>query len=128
MYLFDKTTGDAQTHLAARYHDKDDGFTAAQEMIDHLVTIYIDPHKTWNARTDFKKLVMRPSGTFHDFYTKFLRLAGDCKIPLEDYQTELYDKLTLDLQKAILPTYGPLKIYRQLADQRLLLDREFEED
>ena len=89
-----------------------------------MAIIYINPYKTLNARTDFKKLIMRPSSTFHDFYTKFLHLAGDGKIPLEDYRTELYDKLTLDLQKAILPTYGSLKTYRQLADQCLLLDRE----
>jgi hypothetical protein len=33
-------------------------------MIDHLATISVDPHKVSNARTDFKKLVMRPSVTF----------------------------------------------------------------
>ena len=93
-------------------------------MINHLTIIYIDPHKTLNVYTGFKKLIMRPSSTFHGFYTKFLHLASDSKIPLEDYCTELYNKLTLDLQKAILPTYGSMKTYRQLTDQCLLLDRE----
>ena len=63
VYLFGKTTGDAQTHLSARHNDTDDRFATAQEMIEHLATIYIDPHKTLNARTDFKKLIMRPSST-----------------------------------------------------------------
>jgi hypothetical protein len=124
VYLFGKTAGDAQTHLAARYQSKEDSFATAQEMIDHLATVYDDPHKVLNARTDFKKLLMRPSATFHNFYTNFLHLAGAGKIPVEDYRTELYDKLTIDLQKAVLPTYGSLTTYRQLADQCLLLDRE----
>jgi hypothetical protein len=35
--------------------------------------------------------------TFYDFYTKFLHLARASKIPVEDYRTELYNKLTIDL-------------------------------
>jgi hypothetical protein len=124
VYLFGTTAGDAQAHLAARYQSQENSFTTAREMIDHLATVYDDPHKVLNARTDFKRLLMRPSATFHDFYTQFLHLAGVGKIPAEDHRTELYDKLTVDLQKAVLPTYGSLTTCKKLADQCLLLDRE----
>jgi len=67
---------------------------------------------------------MRPTQTFTEFYTKFLHLAGEAKIPLDDWQPDLYDKLTIDLQKAILPTLSSLTTHKVLADQCLLLDRE----
>jgi hypothetical protein len=122
VFLFGKTKGDAQIHLSARYHSAE-GFATAQEMIDLLATVYVNPHKVQNARTDFKKLYMR-NLSFHEFYTKFLHLAGEGNIPIEDYHSELYNKLAIDLQKAVLPTYGSLTTYKLLADQCLLLDRE----
>lgn len=123
LFLFSKTTGEAQTHLAARYHNEVNTFETAQEMIDHLAAIYMDPHRVENARYEFKKLLMKPSTPFHDFYTKFLHLAAESETPLTSYRAELYDKLTLELQKAILPTANTLTTYKQLADQCLLLDQ-----
>jgi hypothetical protein len=45
-------------------------------------------------------------------------------MPIEDYRSELYEKLTTDLQKAVLPTYDALTSHKLLADKCLLLDRE----
>ena len=47
---------------------------------------------------------MKVTETFPDFYTRFLHLAGEGQIPEEDLRPDLYDKLTLDLQRAIAPT------------------------
>jgi len=42
---------------------------------------------------------------FTDFQTRFLHLAGQAKIPADDLVPNLFDKLTVDLQQAVLPTY-----------------------
>ena len=98
IYLFGRTTGDAQEHLQPRYGDDAiDQFKTAQEMLDHLATIYIDPHKVQNVRHDFRRLVMKSSQPFSEFHTKFMHLAGTAKIPADDWQPELYDKITIDL-------------------------------
>jgi hypothetical protein len=125
IYLFGRTTSDAQAHLQPRFSNADAGdqFTSAQDMIDHLATIYVDPYKVQNARHDFRRLIMKTSQTFTEFYTRFLHLAGVARIPSEDWRPELYDKLTLDLQKAVLPTFNTLLTYKALADQCLLLDQ-----
>ena len=47
---------------------------------------------------------MRANETFPDFYTRFLHLAGEGRIPDEDLRPDLYDKITLELQRAIAPT------------------------
>jgi hypothetical protein len=124
IYLFGRTTGDAQNHLRPRYGDAKDPFTTATEMIEHLATIYLDPFKVENARQDYRRLTMKPSQPFTEFYTKFLHLAGEAKIPADDWRPDLYDKLTMELQKAVLPTLSTLKTYKALSDQCLLLDRE----
>jgi hypothetical protein len=108
VFLFGRTAGDVQAHLQPRYNDNEGCFLTAQDMIDHLASIYVDPHKTSNARLEFRKLNMRPANAFSEFYTKFLHLAGAGKVAAEDYRTDLYDKLTIELQKAVLPTYNTL--------------------
>ena len=83
-------------------------------MIQHLSDIYEDPFRVQNARKDYRKLVMKPTETFTDFYTRFLHLAGEGQIPEEDLQLDLYNKLTLELQRAIAPTEETLIIVQDL--------------
>jgi hypothetical protein len=45
-YVFGRTSGDAQKHLRPRYKEESiDPFLLDKEMIDHLASIYEDPHK-----------------------------------------------------------------------------------
>lgn len=110
IYVFGRTTGDAQTHLKPRYGAGEDSFTTttSHEMIDHLAKIYLDPFKTQNARQDYRRLNMKSTQPFTKFYTRFLHLAGEAKIPLDDWQPDLYDKLTMELQKSVLPTLSQI--------------------
>src|SRR5277367_4183894 len=92
-------------------------------MINHLASIYEDPHRIQNARLDYRSLMMKPTETFADFYTRFLHLAGQAQIPDEDLRPDLFDKLTLELQRTILPVYSTLKTVKTLADECLSLDQ-----
>jgi hypothetical protein len=123
-YVFSRTGGDAQGHLQPRYdEDSEDPFLTDQEMIVSLASIYEDPHKVQNARLEYKSLNMRPSETFADFNTRFLHLAGQAKIPKDDLRPDLFDKLTLELQRTILPVYSTLKTAKSLADECLSIDQ-----
>ena len=98
VYLFNRTTGEAQEHLQPRFGDDvKDPFQSAKEMIQHLSSVYLDPFKVQNARQEYRRLNMKPSQTFTEFYTKFLHLAGRAKILVEDWRPDLYDKLTIKL-------------------------------
>ena len=59
--------------------------------------IYKDLYKVQNTQLDYKSLVMKTTKTFVDFYTYFLHLVEQAKIPKEDLQLDLFDKLTIDL-------------------------------
>jgi hypothetical protein len=122
IYVYGRTEGEAREHLTPRYTDR--SFETAQAMIDYLATIYVDRYKIQNARHEYRRLVMKATQPFPEFYTKFSQLAGVARIPEEDLRPDLYDKLSFDLQKLILPTYSSLTTLTFLTDQCLLLDQE----
>jgi hypothetical protein len=57
---------------------------------------------------------MRTNETFLDFYTRFLHLVGEGRIPDEDLRLDLYNKITLELQRAIAPTKETLTTLPEL--------------
>jgi hypothetical protein len=102
-YVFDRTSGDAQAHLYPRHkrHAKDP-FTTADEMLDYLEEIMVDPHRTEDARHEFRDLKMGPGQSWHDFKTQFFHLADEAEIPLSERFTEMYEKMTPILKKQLL--------------------------
>ena len=66
---------------------------------------------------------MREDESFSDFYTRFLHLAGIGKIPTDDLQPDLYDKLTPALQASVLPFLDTLLTSKALAHKCLLVDK-----
>ena len=66
---------------------------------------------------------MKSTKTFADFYTCFLYLAGQAQIPEEDLRLDLFDKLTLELQRTVLLVYSTLTTVKSLADECLFLDQ-----
>ena len=76
-----------------------------------------------NAYRDYCKLMMRSTETFMDFYTRFLHLASKGQIPDEDLRLDLYDKLTLELQRAIALIEVTLNKLKDLQKAVLRLDQ-----
>jgi hypothetical protein len=124
VYLFGRTTGDAQKALHTRYGTAKNPFQTSQDMINHLSNIYLDPYKVENARQDYRRLNMKPAQTFTEFYTRFLQLAGDAEIPQEDWRPDLYEKLTLDIRRAVVPVYDTLADHQALADKCRRVDQD----
>ena len=123
-YVYGCTGGDAQKHLNPRYNeDSADPFTSDAEMIDHLADIYENRYRVQNARLEYRSLMMRSSESFADFHTRFLHLAGEAHIPTPDLRPDLFDKLTIELQRTVLPIYSTLNTARALADECLVLDQ-----
>jgi hypothetical protein len=75
-----------------------------------------------NARRDYCRLMMQSTKTFMDFYTRFLHLTSEGQIPHKDLRLDLYDKLTLELQRAIALMEGTLDELEDLQKALLRLD------
>jgi hypothetical protein len=75
-----------------------------------------------NARKEYRKLMMQSTKTFTDFYTRFLYFASEGQILNEDLRLDLYEKLTLKLQRAIALTKGTLNELKDLQKALLYLN------
>ena len=125
LYLFNRTTGDAQKHLQPRYDNESQvRFTTAQEMIQHLAAIYVNPNKVRDARYDYNRLMMKPGQPFVEFQTQFLHLAGEAQTPAENLRLDLYDKLTTQMQEKLAVHLRTLDSFAELLACCLSLDSE----
>jgi zinc knuckle protein len=125
LYLFGRTTGNAQRHLQAKFEDESPArFTSVSEMLQHLAAIYVNPNKVRDARYDYNRLMMKSNQPFAEFQTQFLHLAGEGQVPFENYRLDLYDKLTVRLQEKIAATLDDLLTYERLSARCLSLDSE----
>lgn len=82
-----------------------------------------DPFKVQDARLNYNGLTMKTTETFSAFQTRFLHLAGQARIPHEDLMPDLFDKLTLDLQRVVLPVFTTVRTLKELTDQCLAIDQ-----
>lgn len=122
-YIFNRTADIAQKHLAPRYRKGPEPFTTNVEMILYLAEIFENPFEAQDARIEFRRLIMKENESFSDFYTQFLHLAGLGRIPTDDLQPDLYDKLTPALQQCVLPFLDTILTSKALANKCLLVDK-----
>ena len=114
---------DTQTHLHSHYSKElVNPFHSIEEMIEYLAGIYVDPFKAQNTWFDYRNLMMKTTKTFSSFNSRFLQLVGKAYIPAEDLVLDLFDKLTIDLQRVVLSTYASIKSLKDLIDYCLALD------
>jgi hypothetical protein len=92
--------GTASDYLYPRYKpEATDSFQTAQEIINYLKQFFTDPHRVRDARYEYQSLKIKTGELFFDFQTIFLRLANKAQIAQSAWFDDLYDKLTLSLQK-----------------------------
>ena len=66
--------------------------------------------------------MIKATETFSAFQTRFLHLAGQAQILVEDLIPNLFDKLTLNLQRAALPFYTTAQTLQELTNYCLALN------
>src|ERR1700730_6923621 len=127
-YVFSRTLGNAQKHLNPRIGEgATDPFQTATSMVIYLSEIYEDPFCVQNACREYRRLTMKSYEAFTDFYTQFLHLAGEGRIPEEDLQPDLYNKLSLELQCAIAHNKATIVTLQDLHRALLRLDQNLQQ-
>jgi Zinc knuckle len=125
LYLFNRTSGDAQKHLQPRYdEDSQTRFTSAKDMLEYLASIYVNPNHVRDARASYNTLSMKQSQAFSVFQTEFLHLAGEAQVPRESLRMDLYDRLTTELQRGLAANLPRIESYEELAAYASSLDSE----
>jgi len=123
-YAEGRIGGEAATHAEERFkEDATEPYETVEDLFEHLHMIYTNPNRLFTAKNEFKKLYIKKDQTFHDFYTKFLRLASEAKIAITDQKYELYTKLSFSLQKAVITNYNSDNTVQEFAKQCTIFDQ-----
>jgi hypothetical protein len=72
------------------------------------------------AKNNFKKLFIKSTQSFYNFYTKFLQLAFKAKVAPAKLKYKLNSKLSFSLQKAIILHFNTELIFYKFAKQYII--------
>ena len=124
-YVFSVTSGTAQNHLRTRMlRTVSNPFRSVNEMIEVLETAFVNPNRVREAGMEYRQLMMSSTDTFVDFKTRFLLLAEEAGIPQPSRRLDLYDKLTVELQTALVPVLSTLTTFSDLCSRATEVDQE----
>ncbi|EEH44962.2 uncharacterized protein PADG_08611 [Paracoccidioides brasiliensis Pb18] len=113
-YIKNQTDGNAAHHIAlCMKENHPEQYQTAEEIFEHLKSIYKNANKLQNAKSDYHKLIMCNENNYHEFITKFLHLADEVKIVKEDYKTDFNDKLFFDLQRTVTVVNAIINTYAE---------------
>ena len=106
IYVSSRLIGDALA-LTNPYMNQESPYRYRQlsEIYDYLNELYSNPNKLQNTRRDFRKLILRPSYMFQEFYTRFLQLFIEGNIT-KQLKQELNEKLPAKLQELVRVYYN----------------------
>lgn len=93
---------DLQPYLRKGHPDQ---IQTAEQLLDHLWNEYYDPNVRDKAAKDFADLEMKADMTYKEFRNKFVRLAGECGIPRNDYKREFHRRVLPSISRALAAQY-----------------------
>lgn len=96
-----------QPYLRSTHPDQ---ITTADRLLAHLWDEYDEPNKKENAEAAFRRCLQSKYPTFAEFKNAFVRLAGECNKPKADWKFEFKEKLQLQYQVALVPSYMDPKV------------------
>lgn len=124
-YIVGRTTDKAAKHLRPRAkRGAQNPYITAEEVLDHLQKIYVNPNARREARRKFKFLRMRDQQNFHDFYTEFLHQSGEAGTPDDELVDELNDRLSFELQEKAIEHHLKEPTLDEFASHLARLDSE----
>ena len=90
--------GKAIKHISPQLKDNAINlYSTVQDLFEHLTSAYKNPNQLFTAKNEFKKLFIKSTQSFYEFYTKFLQLASEAKVALVKLKYKLNSKLSFSL-------------------------------
>jgi hypothetical protein len=121
-YVFSRTTYEAQDHIRDRINN--DLFSTTKDVLKALEAVYGDPHKAIKAEAELQRLGQTLNGSFHLFYTDFIRIVRPLGYDDEKLKEALISKLN-DKYLTAIGSYLDLP-YTELVEKLHAIDKRFE--
>jgi len=116
-YIENRTDGDAARHIAPRMReDHPERYETAEDIFQHLASIYENPNKLQIAKEDYRDLVMRDGDDYHAFLTGFLHLAGEAQVSARDYKSDFLSKLSPSLKRMVATSFATTSSFKEFQD------------
>uniref|UniRef100_A0A093UM55 Transposon Tf2-6 polyprotein n=1 Tax=Talaromyces marneffei PM1 TaxID=1077442 RepID=A0A093UM55_TALMA len=98
-YVKSMCKGEAATHLLPRFRkDSPQRYRDAEDIIEHLKTLYMDENRIVNAKSKLRRLYMKDS-KFQVFLSQFALYAQESELATSQWKDELYERLSLEMQR-----------------------------
>jgi hypothetical protein len=95
-WIINLVFGDAQLILEPHIHPSNPlAFTIAQKVFDHLRLSFSDPDKVETAKNAFERLWMSNADNFYVFCAKFVKLADQAELFINQWKYELNKRFTI---------------------------------
>jgi Zinc knuckle len=121
-YVVSRVNGVANRHLAPRLRkDSNRMFTTAEEIFLALEQVYVDPHRSETAATNFRRLY-QGARDFNTFWLEFQQWAAELDYTQSMLCTELRARVNDDLQAALINEINVVTVY-ELASKCQLYER-----
>lgn len=123
-YMLRRTRGYAQIHMIAGMKDPNSPgfFNSSDEALFSLRQAFVNPQALKEAKKQFRTLAMLPTEEFVQFRTRFLLLAHEAQLSIEQYRDELWEKITPTLGIAAAAIEPQMDTYDTLSDSLLSID------
>jgi hypothetical protein len=110
-YVENRVGGTAIKHLAPRLRaSATNPYKTSDEMLETLEKVYRDPDRRTTALQEFRKLY-QGNRDFNSFWAEFQRLAAEVDYSPETLIDELRNKVSVDLEYAIITETDPVDVY-----------------
>ena len=114
-------------HLSPDFPEQ---ITTSEDLLKHLRLEYTDPNKEAHARAEWKALDMKASGEdFVTFKNRFVRLAGQNKIPRSQWKEEFKNVVTPRFKYALINQFlDPAMSFNDLVKRGQEIAFDFKKD
>ncbi|KAJ5465253.1 uncharacterized protein N7458_000939 [Penicillium daleae] len=106
-YVSSRCEGKALRHVQPRMKQgATEAYQTAEDVFDHLGSIFLDPNRRRMAQDQYIALKMDPKQGFNDFLSEFTYLADEADQPKGMRKDDLYRKLPTLLQNQVMADAG----------------------
>jgi len=129
MYVESRVGGIAADNLQPYLEgDHPEKIVTHKQLMDHLIGEYRNPNQKEDAYDEFAELKLEPNGDYHEFKTKFVRLAGQLHKPKAEWKLEFKRRLTVALRMACASEYlDPAVTFEQYSRKAAEISNEFKQ-
>jgi hypothetical protein len=114
-YVFSRTEGKAQSHLAPRMsRTSRNRWTTVDEVLDHLDIVLRNHFEKEQAGDEYARLAQQDNEDFNEFHSEFQRLASLGEISPSQWRSDLYRRLNRTFQDRLMATEQLYPQYSEL--------------